>query len=196
MYLHRRIGNVKFDLDGVLINFAHVAKEVLKAEGYTVNPTTEFKWTTTPELSNTQIWKRFKHAYTLWRITPIFDGAKELLRAVYDLTGKPVSIITARPTDYATETFKVIERVTDVPFTVAITEGSQKFAHLEPHDIIVEDRRRTVLQLAEIGIRSLLIDRKYNQIENPPPQVERVGGLLEIEEMLPQLFDMSIERER
>jgi len=189
MYEHGPVNNIKFDLDGVLINFSHVAKCLLHADGYSVNSTTRFKWTTTPALADSIIWDYFKESYVLWRITPIFDGARELVRAVYNYTGRPISIITARPIDYATETFKVIDRVVDVPFSVAITEGNQKYAHLDPGDIIVEDRRRTVLQLAEIGIRSILVDKPYNQIKNPPPQIQRVRGLLEIERMLPELLE-------
>lgn len=190
MILDRPVKDIKFDLDGVLVNLIAVTEGLLNADGIYIEPgRTGFKVTTLPEISNNKLWKYFKQAYTFWRVTPIFDGARELTKEVYHRTGRPVSIITARPLNYASETYQQIDLILDVPFNVAITQGPTKQAHLDPDDIIVEDRRQTVVELAEIGIRSLLVDKIYNQIDNPPSQITRVSGLPEIITMLPDLFE-------
>jgi FMN phosphatase YigB (HAD superfamily) len=188
---------IKFDLDGVLIKFGEYAEQLFRNRGYTVVKGEEFHWQTQPALSNNQIWKVFKEAYLDYKKQEAHEGAKELLRYVWQMTGSPVHIITARPSQYTTETQLLIERHFDVPFLLGMTQhdidgtggGSTKHLYLEPGDIFVEDRRRTVLELEKVGIRTILVDRHYNQIEDEEdhPLITRVDSLDEIIPMLPFL---------
>lgn len=188
---------LKFDMDGVLVKFGELAEKIFNEYGYQVIKGSGFHWQTVPELSNNRIWGYFKQAYVEYDRLEAHDGAQELLRYVWQMTGSPIHIITARPSDYASETQLALERLFDVPFLLGMTShdvdgtgaGSTKHLYLEPNDIFVEDRRRTVLQLEDVGIKTILVRRDYNEIENEEDHklITFVDSLDEIIPMLPFL---------
>jgi hypothetical protein len=126
-------------------------------------------------------------------VTPIYPGVTEIFSTLFSLTGEPVQVITARPRDSAVSTHEIVHKLANgIPYTIALTDsGDDKYLYLSPNDILIEDRRKTVLHLADIGIRSIVIDKDYNKIENEsqiPEIITRVSSVHEIIPMLPNLL--------
>jgi hypothetical protein len=188
---------LKFDLDGVLVKFGEQTEDLMSMVGIKVVRSDKFHWETDPPMENREIWDFFKLTYTFHKRLEAHEGAQELLKYVWQMTGSPIHIITARPSNYTTETQLSIERLFDVPFLLAMAHHDEsgqggngnKHLYLEPDDIFVEDRRRTCFELEKVGIRTILVDRQYNKIENEEdhPLITRVESLDCIIPMLPFL---------
>jgi len=186
---------IKFDLDGVLIDLHSMFELLMNRDGYEIVPNGKFQFETSPKLSNDEIWDYIKKAYLYTDVIPLQPFAKRLLREVYCYTTEPISILTARPLSAANHTYKVADRLMDgIPYTIAlIPNPADKVFHLAPNDVIIEDRRRTVLQLAEIGIHSVLVDMPYNKLKDPAPaEILQVPDLEHIIPLIPALCDLKV----
>ncbi len=185
---------IKFDLDGTLVDIQEKFDHLIGLDGYKkIRPQTHFQFKTEPEMTDSQMWEYFFKVYAQWPTTRIFDGAHELMQTLWLLTADPIHIITARPGLFAKETYGTIKRIMKgIPFTMALVDASNdKLAHLNPDDILVEDRRQTVLHLAGAGVRSIIIDKEYNYIKHEhriPEIIARVSGVHKIIPMLPYLL--------
>ena len=182
---------IAFDMDGVLVNLMAVAKPLLMSEyGAEWISTPNFSIETQPPLTNSELWKVFRMCYPKYKTTPIFPGAKELFEGLYEASGEPIKIITARPYDAAEYTIKQAMRIADVPVSVDIVEGwENKIKFLANYDFFVEDRRKTAYALAELGKKCFLIDRPYNVEKYPEgdpenviriPHLERLHSLIQL----------------
>jgi len=183
---------IKFDLDGVLIDFVHVLKFLLNRDGYETVDDTQFQFTTNPHLSKSEMWEYVIKAYPLWDIFPIYPGVYTLLQKVWHNTATPINVITARPIESALYTHKLLNKVMGgIPHTVALVDdGNDKLNYLDPDDILVEDRRKTALHLAKAGVRTYLIDKPYNQI----PHEHRISEITRIPDI--RMMNLLTERIR
>lgn len=185
---------IKFDLDGTLVDIMAMTDIILSLSDYTrVSPQPMYQIATDPPMDNKQLWEIFFRVYRHWDETPIYPGVTDLMRKIYHATGDPVQIITARPPGGAKSAFQICNKLMDgVPYSIALVDsGSDKYMHLNPDDILVEDRRRTILELTRIGIRSIVIDKEYNKIEDEylyPEILDRVDSVMEIIPMLDDLL--------
>jgi len=172
---------IKYDLDGVLINIYAVIRELLRNAGYEIRDETTWRFETVPSLSRNQIWAFIDRAYPLWNFTPIYPGVRRLMRTMWEHTANPIQIITARPVRAAEHTHRIVQKIMEgIPYTLALVgTGADKLNYLEPRDILVEDRRKTVLHLARAGVRTYLIDKPYNQIphEHRIPEITRISDI-------------------
>lgn len=161
---------IKFDLDGTLIDLIEITDRFLEKEGYTRRrPQLQYEIETNPwNIKKSRLWDIFFRVYDHWRETKLMFGAEDLVREIWERTAEPIQVITARPYEGAMSAHCICNRIFgDIPHTIAIVKsGSDKYLHMSDNDILVEDRRRTCLELAKKGLRSIIINTEYNQIEN------------------------------
>ena len=175
---------IAFDLDGCLINIESVIRKLI-TETYNIEikqfPKEEdhFDFRMATGLTNNQLWPIFRLAYKEIETTPIFPGATELLAKLYELSGEPPFILTARPSDAANETYAMVSKVAKgTPFKLVLKHpNADKSQYLGNYDFFVEDRRKTALELSETEICTLLIERNYNYIKDPPKNIIYIKGV-------------------
>ncbi len=112
-----------------------------------------------------------------------FPYASELLKLVYEVTDDVVTIVTARPKVFASETFLLVDRICPVPFRISMVEShTEKINHLRKFDTFVEDRRKTALMLADAGMTVYLLNRPYNLCPDHSNinKIDHLGELLAI----------------
>ena len=173
---------LKFDLDGVLIDFQSRVFAVLEDEGFEITDRDQWQFKTYPKLTDAQLWQRINKTYDLWTSTETYPGVGFLMRSLWQMTATPIQIITARPAWCADRTIMHLNRVMDgIPYLVAMVDsGDQKINYLDPDDILVEDRRKTCIDLSRAGVRTILVDMPYNQIvdqERRYPHITRIPAL-------------------
>ena len=182
---------IAFDIDGVIVNTIEVFINELRRNGINYIPTGEFQIKTDPEISDDEIWKFFRQAYTKVDEFKFFDGALELMMKVHSLTRLPVLFVTARPIDMATEHYALMDRLMYrknehmIPYIIAFSSGPDKKYYLNDYQYFVEDRRKTALDLAVHQGKDVFVPiREYNLIENPPNRIHYIDGLPELTENL------------
>jgi hypothetical protein len=186
---------VKFDLDGVLIDFVSIADTFLKESGYErIRPQTSYPIKCNPEISNDKLWSIFNRVYREWERTPIFSGASELMEYIWQTTTEPIQIITARPLSGADSAHRICRKIMNgIPHSIAVAKsGREKYLHLKPGDILIEDCSQTALSLSDIGIASIIIDNEYNQIDNEDSIPEILGRVSNLHELLDFLVDIQL----
>ena len=158
---------IAFDLDGVLVDIFLQIQEVAQ-DRYKVDLSKITNYDFSNKLTEDQVKRIFIDLYSKYKCAKIEEGATEVLNLVWEITRKPIKIVTARSSNYATETIRLIERFARVPFYVCFSGGHKfKYKFLKGDKCFVEDRRRTALELAEKGISVFLINKSYN---NPLPR--------------------------
>ena len=178
---------IAFDLDGCLINIESVIRK-LTTEIYNIEikqfpkEIDHFDFRMATGLRNNQLWPIFRLAYKEIKTTPIFPGATELLARLYELSGEPPFILTARPFDAANETYAMVSKVAQgTPFELALKHPkADKSQYLSNYGFFVEDRRRTALELSKTEICTLLIERNYNYIEDLPKNIIYIKGVADL----------------
>lgn len=158
--------NVAFDLDGVLIDLMSVVR-VKMMEMYDATwreDNDSFALKTDPPLTNKEIWECIRAAYPLYKQTPVYPWARDLLHKLYNMTEEPIKIVTSRPFDVAYDTLKQGQLIADVPLSIDIVPNSMdKILYLKNYKYFIEDRRQTAYSLAtEHNKICFLIDRPYN----------------------------------
>lgn len=161
---------IAYDLDECLFDSYELWKKIVERDGYKPLPHEHFRIKTDPEMDDKTIMKYFSKVFLRWHDIEPCDGAVELVKRQYEVTGEPIYIITNRPEHFATETIKLIRRL-GVPFKLTMTENSDtKWKYLKGYDYFVEDRRRTARICAAMGYKVLMPEKQYNDlgIKTPP----------------------------
>ena len=90
-------------------------------------------------------------------------------------------ILTARPFDTANDTYAVVERLAKkTPFSLILRHHRiPKSQHLHGYRFYVEDRRRTALELSNLGFIVPLVRKNYNHIPDiyKHPNVFYIDGV-------------------
>jgi len=171
--------NIAFDLDGVLIDIFHVLRlAVMEETGKDIGDIDNCATYSFANLHNTELDKCLAKTYPYFRDFEPVKGAYRLLKAV----PKPVYIVTARLSKYATDTCLAFEHhFRGIPYRIAFTNGHEnKEVFLNGYDYFVEDRGETALYLAEKGVTVFLLDKKYNKgfKHNRIKRVKSLGEIL------------------
>jgi uncharacterized HAD superfamily protein len=179
----RRKMKIAFDLDGVLVNLMEVFDGLLHQRyGKTVTPTGNFH-ITVEGISEVEVADLLYECIRMHdRISP-FPYASELLKRVHEVTDDVITIVTARPKVFASETFFLVDRICPVPYRISMVEShTEKINHLRKFDAFVEDRRKTAFLLADAGKTVFLVNRPYNVCPDHPNirKIEDLGELLSI----------------
>jgi len=192
-----KVLNIAFDLDGVLVDIMKCFDRIIWEEYQTIQlPVNQFETKTDPYLDEDTIWECIQQAMHRVDEITIYPGATELLEKLYDLTGEPVKIITARhPKSLANVTHKLIsERLCTVPYELTLVANGSKAPYLRRYDFMVEDRRRTAFELANLDKKVYLINAYYNQPNKVYPKdhplIKRISG---IHELIPHAEDFVKE---
>ena len=184
---------IAFDLDGVLVDMIHVFNICLQ-ETYKISvPETydQFDISKTLPLTKKQIWEIFYKAYPKVYLFPIYPGAKKLLAKLHEATGEPITILTARPYQFAPDTYQLAQRICKkIPFTLILKhKRCHKSCHLAGFEYYIEDRRKTALELVGMGFKMFLVDKCYNQI---PFQVANLAQIDLIADLIPRVDDLVV----
>ncbi len=185
---------IAFDLDGTLIDIISRVKELLsEIYGVKVYDNKQFKIETSIDLSKNEIWEIIEMVYQEVKTTPIYLGATELLTKLYEKTKEPPLILTARPFRAANDTYAIVERVTKgIPFALILKhEKCHKADYLYGYQFYVEDRRKTALELSDMGFGIPLIRRSYNHI----PDIEKHPNIYYVEgihELIPHIDEFIL----
>ena len=165
---------IAFDLDGVLIDFMKAArKKILEIYGIEYDDTDpkndNYDITTWPgliKLTKKELWVAFREGYKEITNDIIYPGATELLAKIYEKSKEPPMILTARPFDTAHHAYAIVKKIAKkTPFSLILKHPSaHKSQYLSRYKIYVEDRRRTAIELAEMGIFVPLVRTTYNEI--------------------------------
>lgn len=155
--------NIDFDLDGVLINYLDHLKSFLLARGIDHIPTGRWYFDTVPEITPEKLNEYISEAMRdVDHIHPI-TGARHVLRYLFDLTGDPITIITARPHSNIDVTQESIERVAGgMPYLFSLVDsGKEKFKYIRKK-CYIDDRRSTCIELAKRGYTVFMPETEYN----------------------------------
>lgn len=161
----KMLNTIAFDLDGTLIDLMSVAIPLVeKYAGVPITKFTQFDIAKDNNISKKAVWQGILEAIN-HRNIPVYEGVKTLFRNIYDITGEPIKIVTARPANKEQQTFFTVMSFTgDTPFRIKMVNPEEsKMTYLDGYDYFVEDRRRTALELADAGIYVFLIRKPYNQ---------------------------------
>lgn len=186
--------NIAFDLDDVMVNFAGPVEEILKTWGYEIDPEIhcfDYEKRVTPEIQKEELLEIFEIIYNdPWSI-PIVDKAPELCSRIFLKTGEPVSFITSRQPEYATQTYQLIKRFCRVPYTVAFADRQYgKGLYLNGISYFVDDRKKTAMELAEDGKTVLVPRRNWNQ--DFPEDFEHLDSIVYIDDISEVLDKLNI----
>ena len=166
---------IAFDLDEVLVHLMpSVYRHLDEMYGAVRVKHDQFRIETDPPLSNTKVWKAIRAAIKDWENIEIEPRADEVMKTFYEVTERPIRVITARPLDCVEHTHRLVRHFCKVPHEIIFAGSESKMTHLLDTDAMVEDRRKTALYLAEHGKTVFLVDKPHNQIENPPKGIIRI----------------------
>ena len=179
--------DIAFDLDGVLVDVNPVLKKVLWEQfgARVLEDDSSWDIKTDPQLPDDLLWEAFHKAYEYINTEdiPIFPGAKELLRKLYDLSDNdPVKIVTARPPKKAANyTYKYVsELLCDFPYELVLVSDYSKLPYINRYKYFVEDKLTTAEHMAANNKKVFLIDRPHNQKKNLSRNIERLSGVHEL----------------
>ncbi|MBI9082733.1 MAG: hypothetical protein JEZ11_03990 [Desulfobacterales bacterium] len=171
--------NIAFDLDDTLVNMMSVFDDYLEAQHGRRMPESydQFDISGPAQLTKKEIWFLFYQVFDDINRFPIYPGAREVLTKLYEITGEPPCILTARPHRKASETYALVKRLMKkTPFTLILQHPDMsKAGHLMAmgYGHYVDDRRKNVLDIARAGIHAFMPERCYNQI---PADVIKASG--------------------
>lgn len=181
---------IAFDLDGTLIDIMTPIKklllEIYKIELKDNDPKyVQFDLTIPTGLSKNEVWEIIRLVYQEPKTISIYPGATELLTKLYEKTRESPLIITSRPFDAANDTYMVVERIMKkVPFTLILKhDRCHKADYLQGYRFYVEDRRRTAIELSDMGFGVPLIRKNYNHIpdiHDKYPNIYYISGIHEL----------------
>jgi len=151
--------NIEFDLDETLVNIIPMVTEIIFDETGIefIDPTRYYCWDDFGMTKETMFYC-FKKTYDYYNDLPLVEGAEELLRKLYEKGKEPIHIITARDINYATQTYKLMNRF-NVPFTLSMCES--KIPYVTKY-FFVDDRRETAKVLSKLGKYVYMPNQTYN----------------------------------
>lgn len=176
--------NIEFDLDSTLVEIMKpFEKIIMRKHGIDVSGSTQYDLTKEFIISFFDVMEGFAEVYSMWNELELMPGAEKLLHDLYTMTGDPVHIITARPIEYAHESFKLMERF-NVPFTISMLDYRYNKHDYIRKDYFVEDRRRTAIDLAKRGIKVFMPKHSYNFLRQTdecwPDNLHPINSLTEL----------------
>jgi uncharacterized HAD superfamily protein len=158
--------DIAFDVDGVMADFAQAFIQYAKEHlGLDVESTDHFDFITTPHIDGNVLSSaiaEFIRQYG-YRINPMSDGLI-LAEYVWNKTQKPLTFISARDRSTIQSTHNWLRKhLKGLPFvSINVEGGTDKIIYLSNFDTFVDDRRRTVLELAAYGKTVIMPIRAYN----------------------------------
>lgn len=155
--------NIEFDLDGVLINYLDCLKVYMARRGIRHIPTRKWFFDTCPIVPQDKMVTMINDAMRdVDRIHPM-PGAIETIRFLWQLTGDPPKITTARPIENIDVTIACIEKVLgDIPYFFAMLDNmDDKYRYIRS-ECYIDDRRRNAIELAKRGYTVFMPEREYN----------------------------------
>jgi hypothetical protein len=179
--------NVAFDLDGTLVDLMAIfEQELYEQYGVAIKRHNNFYIKTEPtQVKSTAIWKVFKATYKRYKDIPVLNGAQELLIKLYEMTGEPPTIVTARPHWAANDTYKLVDRFLDVPYRLILSNGGgNKLDYLHGIDNFVDDRRKIALELALADKYVYMPKHHYNDMNFEVDNIEYIEG---VHELIPEI---------
>ena len=175
---------IAFDLDGCLIDMVTSIKRLLlEIHGIELKDDyNEFNLTIPTGLSSKELWEIYRMVYKEIETTPIYPGASELLTKLYEKTNEPPLILTARPTDVASDTYAIVKRIMGkTPFALILKHhDAYKSQYLHGYEYYVEDRRKNAIELSDTGLMVPLVRKNYNHIPDITykyPSIWYIGGV-------------------
>ena len=184
--------NVAFDLDGTLIALTEVLFPILSAmvkkdvsKYYKNRKSFDLE---IPEIGLTTkvIERGLKISYRLHNYVAVYEGVYDLFFELYERTGDPIRIITARPVWCAGHTHKLVRRIMqDIPYILIFSK--KKEIYLKGFKYFVDDRRKMALDLANKGFIVFVPCCNYNEgIDHP--NVIYIDKFKELQEKYIHLF--------
>lgn len=157
--------NIAFDLDNTLVNFSRIFDIMAESlfDAYCVDPS-DYNYEKSHNLTPEQRAKCLEEAFKYPHLTPAYFGAPDLLKTLWINTGDPITVITARPIEVATETHKLVSKklCPNIPYTLIFTEV--KAHYLSRFKYYVEDHPDSAWMFAaQMNMKVFLIDQPYNQ---------------------------------
>lgn len=182
---------IAFDLDGVLIDLDSILEGQLKEKtGLDFSGLTEYSVTKCLPIEEDILEECLDYCYRQYANIAIYPGVKEVIRELWDQTEDPITVITARPIFWATETHILVKRVCgEIPYRLIFSDGISKSIYLGDYPYFAEDRRKTALELTEMGKQVFLVDKIYNQCEH-----HLITRIKDLTELLP-LINLFIDEE-
>ena len=181
--------SIAFDLDGVLIDLMTPIKaKIFEMYGVEYDENDPecctYNLTHWMDLTSKELWIAFREAYKDINTVPIYPGATELLAKLYERTNEPPMILTARPFDTADLAYKVVKKIAKkTPFSLILKHPlAHKSQYLKGYSVYVEDRRRTAIELSDLGFAVPLVRTHYNKIEDIKnhPGIFYINGVHEL----------------
>jgi uncharacterized HAD superfamily protein len=158
--------NIAFDIDGVVANFSEAfVPYANRRYGIRFIEGPKFHWDVEPEITpflfeKLIAWFIRDHSNKI----KVLEPGKAVVDYVWDKTRKPITFVTARHEMTVSATHHWVK--TNFPgmdFILITVDGhSDKIRYLDGINSFVEDRRRTVIELAEAGKTVFMPMRHYN----------------------------------
>ena len=162
----RPLLDVAFDLDGVLADMMPpLADNIEKMFGVSVDHSHPYySIRTVPQVSRMAINEAVRVTCRQYKLMEPVNGASRLLGDLYERSKEPIMIVTARSTDLADFTHRLIRRLFRVPYVLVSTgDSTQKWRYLRRYRFFIEDRYKTAVDLAQRGHRVFLLDQPWNR---------------------------------
>jgi len=165
--------DISFDLDETLVTIIPMVTEIIFDEtGIEFLNPTRFNCWSDFNITKEIMFGCFRKLYDYYNDIPLVEGAEELLRKLWEQGKEPIHIITARDINYATQTYKLINRF-NVPYTLSMVEN--KVPYVTKY-FFVDDRRETAVLLSKLGKYVYMPYQTYNQ-----PCEDKYGRICEID---------------
>lgn len=187
---NRRL-KIAFDLDGTLIDLNAVAVPLIEAAtGFSVEGCDRWDIAGYLGVDDSLVWGCYKQAFAMVDQIPVMPGARELVQRLYEISGDPITVVSSRPDEFATDAFAACRKVCgDVPFVLALTSSSEeKYKYLRGFRFFVDDKFETAADLNERGMIVFMPDRFYNQFRN-----NGLFGIIRIQNLAELLREDLIE---
>jgi|WetSurMetagenome_2_1015567.scaffolds.fasta_scaffold62516_3 hypothetical protein len=153
-----------FDCDGVILNADEIFRDNFRCQGFSVKDSNEFRYKLDPEVSDREMFIMIEDAIQRRTVDMDgYEGIKEAMSRMFCNTGEPISIVTARNPNSASQTVQAIKRVVGTtPFSISFADGIPKSTFLGSFKVFVDDCRETAMNLASEGKTVLVPKRSYN----------------------------------
>lgn len=191
--MKRRI-RIAFDIDGSVVDFqAHIRQIAQGMCGSELPDSEGFDLCEPWGMTEKEIWEILRVGYKQWQLTPIFDYVPELMETLWERTREPIQFVTARPKEFAHHTHLLVSRfMGEVPYQIAFASGFDKPYFLGGYSYVLEDRRRTAIDLAENhGKIVFLVDAPYNQMPNHQ-RIVRIRGPRDLKQSVYMLTETDL----
>ena len=173
--------NWGFDIDGCVANIMQpMLDNIAKMYGYklTTADITTFSIEECTNLSRAKVYEVVNR--TLADVDNIhpYLGAIEFLKYYHSITGGTIEFITARWDREATNR-QISKWLIDIPFNITYSKGEHKFKSANKRDIkvFVDDRLEVATILANQGIKVLLLNREWNQLD-----VSKIDNIIRVKD--------------